>query len=145
MCYYCSCVCDGRIDIFCKAYVIVSRIILLCNRIFPDWLKGPLGRFIDSSLTLIKPPGTFTFRNSEFRYIYHRTWRNERKIEAPIALYELENHSSQEILEVGNVLHHYIQVKHDVVDKYEIAKGVINEDIVDFRPEKSYGLILSIS
>jgi hypothetical protein len=66
-------------------------------------------------------------------------------VEVPIALNELANHSGQEILEVGNVLHHYIQVDHDVLDKYEKAVGVINQDVVDFHPDRSYGLIISIS
>jgi hypothetical protein len=32
-----------------------------------------------------------------------------------------------------------------VVDKYEKDVGVINEDIVDFQPGRSYELIISIS
>jgi hypothetical protein len=34
---------------------------------------------------------------------------------------------------------------HDVVDKYEKAEGVINEDVVDFHTSKKYSLIISIS
>jgi hypothetical protein len=94
--------------------VIIRRLFLLGALILPDWLKGALGRAIDWFLTLIKPPGTFVFRNKEFRYIYHLTWLNERTVEVPIALDELETHWGQEILEVGNVLHHHIQVEHDV-------------------------------
>ena len=125
--------------------MILRRLVLLGTRILPDWLKGPLGCSIDWFLTLIKPPGTFIFRNNEFRYIYHGTWLNERTVEAPIALNELRNYWGQGILEVGNVLHHYIQVGHDVLDKYEKARGVINQDAVDFHPDKSYGLIISVS
>ena len=49
------------------------------------------------------------------------------------------------ILEIGNVLSHHIQFEHDVLDRYEIAKGVMNEDVVDFESEKKYDLIVSIS
>lgn len=35
-------------------------------------------------------------------------------------------------------------VGHDILDKYEIAEGVINEDVVSFCPGKSYDLIFSI-
>lgn len=49
------------------------------------------------------------------------------------------------VLEVGNVLAHYFPVAHDRVDKYERAPGVINEDVVDYRPGKAYDLIVSIS
>lgn len=48
-------------------------------------------------------------------------------------------------LEVGNVLAHYGPIKHQVLDKFETGPGVINEDIVTFRPLQSYDLILSIS
>jgi hypothetical protein len=41
------------------------------------------------------------------------------------------------VLEVGNVLSHYFPVHHDVLDKYEKAKGVINEDVVEFSPAKN--------
>lgn len=49
------------------------------------------------------------------------------------------------ILEIGNVLSHHIQFEHDVLDRYEIVKGVMNEDVVDFESEKKYDLIVSIS
>lgn len=48
-------------------------------------------------------------------------------------------------MEVGNVLSHYGPVKYDVLDKYEKADGVINEDICTFPSEKKYDLIVSIS
>jgi hypothetical protein len=53
----------------------------------------------------------------------------------------------QETLEVGNVLSHYSDVKHTVVDKWEKGRGmnVINEDILDYRPNRTFDLIVSIS
>jgi cyclopropane fatty-acyl-phospholipid synthase-like methyltransferase len=50
-----------------------------------------------------------------------------------------------DILEVGNVLSHYFAVTHDIVDKYEKAAGVINQDVVDINLPKKYDLIVSIS
>ncbi|MBH0181568.1 MAG: hypothetical protein HP490_07820 [Nitrospira sp.] len=43
------------------------------------------------------------------------------------------------------MLAHYVPIHHDVVDKYEVAPGVINQDIVEFAPTERYDLILSIS
>ncbi|UCC12756.1 MAG: hypothetical protein JSW02_04310, partial [candidate division WOR-3 bacterium] len=54
-------------------------------------------------------------------------------------------HHGKNILEFGNVLSHYYKVDHDILDKYEKAYGVMNEDVVDFRPQKRYDLIVSIS
>ncbi len=44
---------------------------------------------------------------------------------------------------MGNVLSYTLKVDHDIVDKYEISNGVINEDIADFQPNKQYDLIVS--
>jgi len=48
-------------------------------------------------------------------------------------------------IEVGNVLFHYFDISHEVVDKYEKAPGVTSENILDFRPERRYDLIVYIS
>ena len=42
------------------------------------------------------------------------------------------------------MLSYYFKVDHDILDKYEIIDGVINEDVVDFNPLKRYDLIISI-
>jgi SAM-dependent methyltransferase len=73
------------------------------------------------------------------------SWRNERSVEIPIVLKTVSETSSGKILEVGNVLSHYFNFPHDIVDKYETANGLINQDIVDFQAEKKYDLIVSIS
>lgn len=49
------------------------------------------------------------------------------------------------ILEVGNVLSHYFLFNHDIVDKYEKAEGVVNEDVTKITFSKKYDLIISIS
>jgi hypothetical protein len=51
----------------------------------------------------------------------------------------------ENILEVGNVLSNYFNMKHDIVDKYEMIDDVIQQDIVDYSPIKTYELIVSIS
>ncbi|OGK31017.1 hypothetical protein A3A93_06415 [Candidatus Roizmanbacteria bacterium RIFCSPLOWO2_01_FULL_38_12] len=90
----------------------------------------------------------FVFNNHSLRYLchpYNRTWVNERIVEVPIALHYLKTHKGKRILEVGNVLKHYTNSEHDVLDKYEIEPGVINEDVVDFKPKQKYDLILCVS
>jgi hypothetical protein len=90
---------------------------------------------------------TFKFQGRTYNYFcnkYNTTWKNERVVEVPI-VWEIVKNCHGKILEVGNVLSHYYSVTHDVVDKYEKAKGVINQDVVDFRPSERYDLIVSIS
>ena len=91
---------------------------------------------------------SFTFMGKEYRYFYHpynKTWSNERTMEIPIVWRILEENRGKSVLEVGNVLSHYFEVSHDIVDKYERSDGVINLDIVDYQPDKRYDLIVSIS
>jgi hypothetical protein len=57
----------------------------------------------------------------------------------------LEKHDPGRVLEVGNVLSHYIPVRHDILDKYERGERVINEDIANYSSPKKYELIVSIS
>jgi hypothetical protein len=94
------------------------------------------------------PKRTFEFQGRRFDCFYHRynmTWAAERCVEIPIARNYLEQCPDGNALEVGNVLSHYSPVRHDVLDKFEKGAGVINEDILDYRPGKLYDLILSIS
>ncbi len=90
----------------------------------------------------------FIFNKRAYQYFihpYNYTWKNERIIEIPIIKKVLEENKGQDILEVGNVMSHYIQINHDVLDKYEISKGVINQDVVNFKNKKNYDLIISVS
>jgi len=101
-----------------------------------------VNRVIDKALVYAQYPArsltrrTFPYHGVELRYFahpYNATWRNERSIEIPIARHFIERwprHARG--LEVGNVLSHYQSVNHTVLDRYEIAKGVINEDVVDY-------------
>jgi SAM-dependent methyltransferase len=93
-------------------------------------------------------PSSFTFRGKSYRYFWHRynaTWRNERAVEIPIARGFLAGLPADKVLEIGNVLSHYGPVSHQVVDKYEQASGIRNEDVCDFKSDRKYDLILSIS
>jgi hypothetical protein len=112
---------------------------------------GELLRRATSSLwyyRLVKSAATFTYQGERYRYFYHRynsTWKTERAVEVPIIWRLVQRHRGRRILEVGNVLAHYFPVTHDIVDKYERAAGVINEDIVDYQSATPYDLIVSIS
>lgn len=91
---------------------------------------------------------TFTFQKDAYHYFYHEantTWSNERAIEIPIIWKIVKKHHGKNILEVGNVLSHYFHYNHDVLDKYEKADGVINQDVINYRPNKKYDLIVTIS
>lgn len=93
-------------------------------------------------------PKEFIFQQKKYEYFdhpYNTTRYNERTVEVPIMLEEIQQAKGKKILEIGNVLSHYIDFEHDIVDKYEKAPGVINEDIVKFKPKKKYDLIVSIS
>jgi hypothetical protein len=105
-------------------------------------------RFAKMTLTRWTRAKAFAFDGRSYPYLYHfcnKTWKNERGVEIPIFRDILLRHQDARILEVGNVLSHYVPIHHDVVDKYEVAPGVINQDIVEFAPTARYDLILSIS
>lgn len=75
---------------------------------------------------------------------YNATWRGERMVEVPVAMDFLQRNDGP-VLEVGNVLGYYGFEADVVVDKYETADGVINEDIVDYEPSTKFGAIVAIS
>ncbi len=105
-------------------------------------------RFAKMTLTRWTRAKTFVFNGHTYPYLYHfcnKTWKNERGVEIPIFRELLLRHQNARILEVGNVLSHYVPIHHDVVDKYEVAPGVINQDVIEFAPTARYDLILSIS
>ncbi len=90
----------------------------------------------------------FRFAGKSFPYFFHPfnwTWSNERAVEIPLALERLNAHQGKNILEVGNVLSRYVTIPHEVLDKYERAPGVLNRDVVDYRPDEPHDLIVSIS
>jgi len=97
---------------------------------------------------LFKRGRTFAFNGSVYPYFYHKyntAWQTERTVEVPIAWKMVQEYADKHVLEVGNVLSHYFEISHDVIDKYEKASAVQNIDVVDFHPAKSFDLIVSIS
>ncbi len=97
---------------------------------------------------IFKSPRYFVFQGKTHLYFYHNhnlTWTNERAVEIPIVWDIVKRGNRKSILEVGNVFSYYFSVNHDILDKYESVEGVINKDVVDFKPSKKYDLIVSIS
>jgi hypothetical protein len=103
---------------------------------------------IYGNLLFFKKKRYFLFNNVKLDYFYNKynkTWKNERALEVPIGRYYLNKYPYNNVLEIGNVLKHYYKVKHDILDKYEYTEGILNEDVLSFKPKKKYDLILSIS
>ncbi len=101
--------------------------------------------YVSKMLFLFKQ---FRFQNKLFSYFCHRynaTWKNERAVEIPIALSFLAAYRGKDILEFGNVLSHYINTDHVVVDKYEKAPGVFNLDVVSLNLQQKFDLIIGVS
>jgi len=75
----------------------------------------------------------------------------ERSIEIPIVKHLLGMYAHETVLEIGNVSNYYYDEfkdcfnKKDTVDQYESGHDVINLDIRDFKPNKKYDFIFSIS
>jgi len=128
--------------IFIKAIKILKR---------EGFIKGfirLLRDFFDLTYHYIAPKKFFWFERKKYKtfcHWYNPTWRGEREIEIPLALELLKKFKGKNIFEVGNVLNYYTKINHDVLDKYEIYKNVINEDIINFKSNKKYDLIISIS
>lgn len=94
------------------------------------------------------PKRKFMLEGKEYDLFYHRynvTWCGERVVEVPYFASLIENSRKKRILEVGNVLSHYYPSRWDVLDKFEQGKGIINKDILSFKPEEKYDLVVSIS
>lgn len=90
----------------------------------------------------------FTFNGEQLPYLikrYNRTWRRERTVEVPIVLSLITREGQGRVLEVGDVLSHYVKFPHDLVDKYERNVAAIKSDIVNFSPVSKYDLVVSIS
>ena len=94
-----------------------------------------------------KSSQTFEFQQYSYEYFYHKyntTWHNERAVEIPI-VWQIVGNNHGKILEIGNVLSHYFEVSHDIVDKYEKAPRVINIDLTEIHLSQQYDLVVSIS
>ena len=83
-------------------------------------------------------------------YGYHvangnRTWDNERAVEIPVGWAAVQARESPEtIIEVGNVLGHYFDINHRVLDLNERHRCVTwNEDILEFQPPFAPELVVT--
>lgn len=129
-------------------YCIQSIIQLLFNFNYISIWINDYYKFWTWFYTKFKSSRTFNFQGNKYRYFYHRysiTWNNERSVEIPIIWKIVKEYESKKILEIGNVLSHFFHINHDIVDKYEKGNGIINQDVIDFKPIKKYKLIISIS
>jgi SAM-dependent methyltransferase len=92
--------------------------------------------------------GEFSFAGERYRYLFHRykwTWLTERAVEVPIARSFAAGVPADRVLEIGNVLRHYGEHDHVVVDKYEQAPGVLNRDVLELDDLGRFDLVLAIS
>jgi hypothetical protein len=91
---------------------------------------------------------SFQIQQYSFEYVIHRynaTWRNERAVELALASRFIKFCGSERLLEVGNVTGHYMPSKHVVIDKYESSPGILNIDVLDFNPTRTFDTLVSIS
>jgi SAM-dependent methyltransferase len=122
-----------------KGFFYVARLAAL-------WACFPLWRLYDKGF-----PRGFDFQSARYAYFlhpYNLTWSNERAVEIPIVWAAVRARRGGRVLEVGNVLSHYFDVGHEVVDKFERAnrgQAVRNDDVAAFRAGHPYDLIVSIS
>ncbi|MDH5533415.1 MAG: class I SAM-dependent methyltransferase [Candidatus Pacebacteria bacterium] len=108
----------------------------------------PHKRFILSNILLFNK--RFTFNKQKLSYFlnpYNASFANERAVEVSIIKNEIDKAKTlnKDILEIGNVLSHYLTINHTVVDKYEKDDEVINEDALTYNPSKKFDLIVAIS
>ncbi|MFA6008075.1 MAG: glycosyltransferase [Candidatus Shapirobacteria bacterium] len=90
----------------------------------------------------------FNFNGEKLKYlrkIYNFSYRNERAVEIPIAEFLWKKYNPVSALEIGNVLSHYGWTGQVIIDKYEVAKNVLNIDAVDISTDKKYDLVVSVS
>jgi SAM-dependent methyltransferase len=127
---------SARLALGEKGFFYVARMAALAAA-FPLW------RLVDKVF-----PRSFAFQAARYRYFlhgYNLTWSNERAVEIPIVLAEVRARRGGRVLEVGNVLSHYADVRHEVIDKFERGPGIRNDDAATFRDAALYDLIVSIS
>lgn len=125
---------------YIKTYGLFYVIRYGMHKLFPSLMGFIFTRFTDRPF--------FDYDNKKLQVFfskYRTTWANERMIEIPIFKYLSDKYKDKEVLEVGNVLSHYIDIEYDILDKYEKGENIINEDIIDYSPDKLYDIIFSIS
>ncbi|MBS3116979.1 hypothetical protein J4421_05275 [Candidatus Woesearchaeota archaeon] len=118
---------------------------------FAYYLERLNRRFFGSFIVAALPQKSFAVNGKKYPYFIHRrntTWVNERAVEIPFAMDLVKQHSPQTVLEIGAVLTNYfpyLPIQWDVVDKFEKSLGIINADVIDYKPLSKYDLIVTIS
>jgi len=96
----------------------------------------------------------FKFNGQEYNYVDaspNQTRVNERRVEVALGLAYLEATRGKTVLEVGNVMRHYVDkgfYTHDILDLDEKNPNfpeIMNKDILTWQPNKRYQATLSIS
>ena len=103
---------------------------------------------IYQGLSRLRKGEKFTFNTESYSYCldrYNAAFFCERAIEIPIFTRLIARLPASEVLEVGNVLPHYVKVKHQILDKYEKGERIINQDVTRYSSSKRYRMILCIS
>ena len=128
----------GRVQWFARRFgwgeIVRLPIRILASRLIVPFLKERHFKFRGGLLPC-------------FYAHYNVTWCNERAVEVPLGRWYLEQaaQAGSRVLEIGHVLGHYGEHPHVVLDKFEAAEGVINEDITTWETDERFDLILSIS
>lgn len=104
---------------------------------------------------IIKWPSSFTFKEKKLKYNFSNLYQGtERVVEIPVVVDFIKNLNidKKRILEVGNTLSQFqnlyseIDIKsRRIVDKFEVADGVENLDIMTLPASEKYDIIFSIS
>ena len=112
-----------------------------------ELLKKPILMLFAPLIVRVHPCNTFKVNDTLYDLFYHKynlTWTKERAVKIPYAIKEIESCKGN-VLEVGNVMSHYFNPSWTIVDKYEVADGVINRDINTYKPKNKFDLIIAIS
>lgn len=116
---------------------------------FAFYCQRVLLRLTGPAVIALLPEAHFSYQGKKLPYFRHTkglAYTNERTVEVPVVMDYLKQKPGSKILEVGAVLHHYYpHLRKDVLDKFEPGPGIINEDIITFKPQQKYDLVLSIS
>jgi len=90
---------------------------------------------------------SFFLNGEEYDYFlaYGKSGLNERIVELPLISKYLNGAIGKNILEVGAVVSLILPNNFDVVDLTEEGDRILNVNILDFHPDRKYGLIFSIS
>ncbi|MBN2421490.1 hypothetical protein JXB27_04390 [Candidatus Woesearchaeota archaeon] len=112
--------------------------------------RNRIYRMIAPSFIFLRKGRKFEFENEKLYYNlskYGMCWNSERTIEMPIIIKILDkmNAKHRNMLEIGNVLNNYKKYGQIVVDKFEKNKGVINEDILNYKTKKKFDIMVSVS